>query len=81
MQSRAYGAGAGRHAVCVTIVGKGVGVADMMTILRDLVNGGIVGILAKGGLVMIPLLAASVISLAVIIERFMFWRRLRKRGA
>jgi biopolymer transport protein ExbB/TolQ len=54
-------------------------VADMMTILRDLVNGGIVGILAKGGLVMIPLLAASVISLAVIIERFLFWRRLRKR--
>jgi biopolymer transport protein ExbB len=54
-------------------------VADMMTILRDLVNGGIVGILAKGGLVMIPLLTASVISLAVIIERFMFWRRLRKR--
>jgi len=51
----------------------------MMTILRDLVNGGIVGILAKGGLVMIPLLAASVISLAVIIERFLFWRRLRKR--
>jgi biopolymer transport protein ExbB len=28
---------------------------------------------------MIPLLAASVISLAVIIERFLFWRRLRKR--
>ena len=53
--------------------------ADMMTTLRDLVNGGIVGILAKGGLVMIPLLAASVISLAVIIERFFFWRRLRKR--
>jgi biopolymer transport protein ExbB len=51
----------------------------MMTILRDLVNGGIVGILAKGGLVMIPLLTASVISLAVIIERFLFWRRLRKR--
>src|SRR5215467_9386877 len=60
-------------------VWKGVGVADMMTILRNLVNGGIVGILAKGGPVMIPLLVASVISLAVIIERFFFWRRLRKR--
>ena len=54
--------------------------ADMMTILRDLVNGGIIGILAKGGIVMIPLLAASVISLAVIIERYFFWRRLRKRA-
>jgi len=27
-------------------------VADMMTTLRDLVNGGIIGILAKGGLIM-----------------------------
>jgi len=54
-------------------------VADMMTTLRDLVNGGIIGILAKGGLIMIPLLTASVIALAVIIERFFFWRRLRKR--
>jgi len=28
---------------------------------------------------MIPLLASSVVSLAVIIERYFFWRRLRKR--
>ena len=46
--------------------------ADMMTTLRDLVNGGMVGILAKGGFIMIPLLAASVTSLAVIIERCFF---------
>lgn len=42
-------------------------------------QGGLVGILVKGGLVMIPLLLSSVISVAVIIERFFFWRRLRKR--
>src|SRR5262249_8050824 len=36
-------------------------------------------VLAKGGPVMIPLLASSVVSLAVILERFYFWRRLRTR--
>jgi biopolymer transport protein ExbB len=35
-------------------------------------------ILARGGLVMVPLLASSVLSLAVIIERGLFWRRVRK---
>jgi len=54
-------------------------VADLMTTLRDLIHGGLIGILIRGGLVMIPLLASSVVSLAVIIERFFFWRRLRKR--
>jgi biopolymer transport protein ExbB len=38
-------------------------------------------ILVKGGLVMVPLLASSVISLAVIIERFFFWRRVRKQAS
>jgi len=47
--------------------------------VRDLINGGMVGILIKGGFIMIPLLASSVIALAVIIERALFWRRLRKR--
>lgn len=42
-------------------------------------QGGLVGILVKGGLVMIPLLLSSVIAVAVIIERFFFWRRLGKR--
>jgi biopolymer transport protein ExbB len=50
-----------------------------MLTLRDLLNGGIVGILVKGGIVMIPLMASSVLSLAVILERFFFWRGLRKR--
>ena len=35
-------------------------------------------VLAKGGPVMLPLLAASVVSLTVSIERCCFWRRLRK---
>jgi biopolymer transport protein ExbB len=50
-----------------------------MTTLRDLVNGGLFGILVKGGVIMIPLLIASVLSLAVILERAFFWRRLRKQ--
>lgn len=50
-----------------------------MTLLQHFTTGGIIGFLAKGGPVMIPLLAASVLSLAVIIERFYFWRRLNQR--
>jgi len=40
----------------------------------------LIGIIIKGGPVMVPLLACSIISLAVTIERFMFWRRVRSRG-
>src|SRR2546430_12276097 len=50
-----------------------------MTTLQGFIHGGLIGILIRGGLVMIPLLASSVVSLAVIIERYFFWRRLRKR--
>jgi len=39
----------------------------------------ILGILIKGGVVMIPLLACSLISLTLTIERFMFWAKLRSR--
>lgn len=37
-------------------------------------------IIAKGGVVMIPLLLCSFVSLAVIIERWLFWRRERLGG-
>jgi biopolymer transport protein ExbB len=37
-----------------------------------------ISFLIKGGLVMVPLLASSLISLAVILERALFWRRVRK---
>lgn len=37
--------------------------------------------LAKGGPVMIPLLACSIVSLAVIVERLAFWWRETDRGA
>jgi biopolymer transport protein ExbB len=37
----------------------------------------LVAILVRGGIVMIPLLASSILSLTVIIERFFFWRRFR----
>jgi biopolymer transport protein ExbB len=38
-------------------------------------------ILIKGGPIMIPLLACSVIALAVVIERFMFWRKISSAEA
>jgi biopolymer transport protein ExbB len=37
-------------------------------------------ILIKGGPVMVPLLACSIVSLAVTIERFLFWRKLGDRS-
>jgi biopolymer transport protein ExbB/TolQ len=39
----------------------------------------LIAMLAKGGLVMIPLLVCSVLSLAVIIERSGFWAQLTER--
>ncbi len=39
----------------------------------------IVSIIIKGGLVMIPLLLCSIISLAVTIERFLYWRRISSK--
>ena len=39
----------------------------------------LVSIVIRGGLVMIPLLTASVVAMTVILERLFFWRRLRVR--
>ena len=39
-----------------------------------------ISIIIKGGPVMVPLLACSIISLAVVIERIIFWRRAGSRG-
>jgi biopolymer transport protein ExbB len=39
-----------------------------------------IAILIKGGPVMVPLLACSVLSLAVVIERIIFWRRVQSRS-
>jgi biopolymer transport protein ExbB len=38
-----------------------------------------INILIKGGPVMVPLLACSIVSLAVVIERILFWRRVQSR--
>ena len=38
-----------------------------------------VSIIIKGGIVMIPLLACSLVSLALTIERIMFWTKLKSR--
>ena len=38
-----------------------------------------IGIIIKGGPVMVPLLACSIVSLAVVIERIIFWRKARSR--
>jgi biopolymer transport protein ExbB len=37
----------------------------------------IINVIVKGGLIMIPLLAASLIAVTVIVERLYFWRSLR----
>jgi biopolymer transport protein ExbB len=39
----------------------------------------VVSIIIKGGIVMIPLLACSLISLALSIERIMFWTKLKSK--
>ena len=41
----------------------------------------VLDIIIKGGIVMIPLLACSVISLALTIERLIFWARIRSQRA
>ena len=40
-----------------------------------------IDIIVKGGPVMVPLLACSIIALTVVIERFLFWRRIGNRQA
>jgi biopolymer transport protein ExbB len=40
-----------------------------------------ISIIVKGGIVMIPLLACSLASLALTIERLIFWGRLKSRQA
>ena len=39
----------------------------------------VIGIIMKGGIVMIPLLACSFISLALTIERLIFWAKIKSR--
>lgn len=39
----------------------------------------LIGILVKGGPVMAPLFICSVVALAVVIERFLFWRKISNR--
>jgi len=40
---------------------------------------GVIKLLIKGGVMMIPLLVCSVISVTIIIERFLYWYRIRSR--
>ncbi|HTF94166.1 MAG TPA: MotA/TolQ/ExbB proton channel family protein, partial [Verrucomicrobiae bacterium] len=40
----------------------------------------VVAIIIKGGIVMIPLVACSLISLALTIERIMFWTKLKSKN-
>jgi len=53
----------------------------MMTTVRTFIHGDMIVLLAKGGLIMIPLLASSVLSLTVILDRGFFWWRLRKQAS
>jgi biopolymer transport protein ExbB len=47
--------------------------------MQPLMQGGLLALLMKGGFVMIPLLASSLLSMAVILERLYFWWSLRRR--
>src|SRR5262245_56259500 len=44
-------------------------------------GGNLGAMLVRGGLVMVPLLASSILSLAVIIQRWFVWRRIRQSDA
>lgn len=52
-----------------------------LTIFVTQVGTPLITLLIKGGLVMMPLLAASVLALAVVLERTLVWRRFRKAEA
>ena len=54
--------------------------SDVVSMLIQ-TGGNFAALLVKGGMVMVPLLVSSIISLAVIIERFFFWRHFRKHEA
>jgi biopolymer transport protein ExbB len=53
-------------------------VSDLLPMLTE-ASTTVVEIVTRGGLVMIPLLTASVVAMTVILERLFFWRRLRVR--
>jgi biopolymer transport protein ExbB/TolQ len=52
----------------------------MWSTFLTILHTGPIALLMKGGVIMIPLLVASLISVAVILERFHFWWRLGARG-
>src|SRR5215471_11770553 len=54
--------------------------STMLTSVQAALHGGMMTVLVQGGPVMVPLLASSVLSLTVLIERCCFWRRLRTRA-
>jgi biopolymer transport protein ExbB len=46
--------------------------------LNTFLHHGVIALLFKGGVIMIPLLVASLLSVAVVLERLHFWWRLRQ---
>jgi biopolymer transport protein ExbB len=40
----------------------------------------VIKLLIKGGVIMIPLLVCSVVSVTIVIERFLYWHRIRSRN-
>src|SRR5262249_5803204 len=52
----------------------------MLTSVQAWLHGGFIGLLVKGGLVMIPPFVSSVLSLTVVLERDVFWRRVRTQA-
>jgi biopolymer transport protein ExbB len=54
-------------------------VPDFLSIVVNASNN-LLWLVIKGGMVMIPLLASSVVALMVVVERLWFWRRLRSQA-
>jgi biopolymer transport protein ExbB len=67
----------GHFTILLTMKREEVGVWESVV---GLGSSGIVGLLIKGGMMMIPLLASSVISLTVIVARLFFWRSLQSQA-
>jgi hypothetical protein len=63
-----------------TCRGKEKDVPDILPIVTN-ASHNLLWIVIRGGIVMIPLLASSVIALTVIVERLYFWMRLRSQAA
>jgi biopolymer transport protein ExbB len=60
-----------------TCSGKELDVPELLSIVTE-ASKNLLWIVIKGGIVMVPLLASSLVALTVVVERLLFWRRMGK---